>query len=88
MFVGAIVALMGLVTVLRGQQAAPAAAQFSHLARTPKDAAEFEVMFQQIKDWGRWGNNDQLGAANQITPAKRKEAAGLIKAGRHRLALT
>jgi len=39
------------------------------------------VMFQQIKNWGRWGNQDQLGAANLITDAKRKQAASLIKTG-------
>jgi hypothetical protein len=38
-------------------------------------------MFQQIKNWGRWGADDQLGAANLVTAAKRKQAAALVKSG-------
>jgi kynurenine formamidase len=38
-------------------------------------------MFNDIKNWGRWGPNDQLGAANLITEAKRKEAFKLAKTG-------
>jgi hypothetical protein len=32
--------------------------------------------------WGRWGNDDPIGALNLITPAKRVEAAGLVRSGR------
>ncbi len=39
-------------------------------------------MFEVIKNWGRWGADDQLGALNLITDQKRKEAAGLVKVGR------
>ncbi len=49
--------------------------------RAPRNAAEFDVMFQQIKNWGRWGADDQLGSANLVTPAKRKQAAALVKTG-------
>ncbi len=34
-----------------------------------------------MKNWGRWGADDQLGAANLITDAKRKEAAALVRNG-------
>jgi kynurenine formamidase len=34
-----------------------------------------------VKNWGRWGKDDQLGAANLITDAKRKQAAALAKNG-------
>src|SRR5688572_28084448 len=50
-------------------------------ARIPKNAAEFDQMFQQVKNWGRWGPDDQLGAANLITDAKRRQAADLVKQG-------
>src|SRR5438552_4360450 len=50
-------------------------------ARFPKNAAEFDQMFNQVKNWGRWGPNDQLGAANLITEAKRKQALGVAKTG-------
>jgi kynurenine formamidase len=68
----------------RGAAQAPAEPVLSpgpSAARFPKDAAEFDKMFQQVKNWGRWGPNDQLGAANLITEAKRRQAADLVKNG-------
>ena len=50
-------------------------------ARFPRNAEEFDQMFNQVKNWGRWGKNDQLGAANLITEAKRKQALALAKQG-------
>jgi hypothetical protein len=49
--------------------------------RAPRNVAEFDTLFQQIKNWGRWGPDDQLGTVNLITPAKRKQAAALVKTG-------
>jgi kynurenine formamidase len=49
--------------------------------RAPRNAVEFDALFQQVKNWGRWGPNDQLGAANLVTEAKRRQAAGLAKLG-------
>src|SRR4029077_8921391 len=49
--------------------------------RAPRNADEFDTLFQQVKNGGRWGPNDELGSVNLITPAKRKAAAGLIKTG-------
>ena len=49
--------------------------------RAPRNAAEFDTLFQQVKNWGRWGPDDQLGSVNLITPAKRKQAAALVKTG-------
>jgi kynurenine formamidase len=50
-------------------------------ARFPRNAEEFDQLFQQVKNWGRWGADDQLGAANLITEAKRKQAVALAKSG-------
>ncbi len=50
-------------------------------ARYPKNAAEFDELFHKVSNWGRWGKNDELGAANLITAAKQKQAAGLVKQG-------
>lgn len=36
---------------------------------------------KELSNWGRWGKDDELGAANLITPEKRKRAAGLVKNG-------
>ena len=33
-------------------------------------------------NWGRWGEDDQRGAINLITPEKRKQAAALVQRGR------
>jgi kynurenine formamidase len=49
--------------------------------RSPRNAAEFDAMFQQIKNWGRWGPDDQLGSANLVTAVKRKQAVSLAKTG-------
>ena len=34
------------------------------------------------RNWGRWGKDDQVGAINLITPAKRAAAARLVRTGR------
>jgi kynurenine formamidase len=49
--------------------------------RAPHNAAEFDTLFQQVKNWGRWGKDDQLGSANLVTSAKRKQAVALVKDG-------
>ena len=33
------------------------------------------------RNWGRWGDDDQVGAVNMITPEKRIQAAGMVKTG-------
>jgi kynurenine formamidase len=42
---------------------------------------DFRRAFKELSNWGRWGDNDQLGAANFITPEKRKQAIALAKEG-------
>ena len=59
---------------------APAAAPAGE-RRFPRNAEEFDQMFQQVKNWGRWGADDQKGSANLVTDAKRREAAALVKSG-------
>jgi kynurenine formamidase len=49
--------------------------------RAPRNAAEFDEMFQKVKNWGRWGKDDQLGSANLVTADKRKKAVALVKNG-------
>lgn len=49
--------------------------------RSPRNAAEFDALFKQVSNWGRWGKEDQLGAVNLITAAKRKQATALVKSG-------
>ncbi len=50
-------------------------------SRAPRTADEYDALFQQVKNWGRWGPDDRLGAANLVTDAKRRQAASLVKLG-------
>ncbi|MBI2480902.1 MAG: cyclase family protein [Planctomycetia bacterium] len=43
--------------------------------------ADVERLHTELSNWGRWGNEDQLGALNLITPEKRKQAAALVREG-------
>lgn len=43
--------------------------------------ATIDLWMKQLSNWGRWGKEDQLGAINLITPAKRRQAAALVKDG-------
>src|SRR5437588_10410725 len=49
--------------------------------KTITTEAEFHQAMKDLSNWGRWGQDDELGAANLITPGKRKQAAGLVKEG-------
>jgi kynurenine formamidase len=42
---------------------------------------DFRRAMKELSNWGRWGDKDELGAANLITPAKRKQAAALAREG-------
>jgi kynurenine formamidase len=43
--------------------------------------ADFRRAMKELSNWGRWGADDELGAANLITPVKRKLALALAKEG-------
>lgn len=43
--------------------------------------AMVESWMNELSNWGRWGEDDQMGAVNLITAAKRKQAAALVKDG-------
>jgi len=42
---------------------------------------DVDKMMKDLSNWGRWGKDDQIGALNLITPAKRKQAAALVRDG-------
>jgi kynurenine formamidase len=44
-------------------------------------SAEVKALFDRISNWGRWGKDDERGALNFITAAKRASAAKLVKTG-------
>ena len=59
-------------SLVSGQNARPAIAS----------DADFRRAMKELSNWGRWGEMDELGAANLITPAKRKQALALAREGR------
>jgi kynurenine formamidase len=65
---------VGLGVALAAQNGSPT-------PRFPRNAAEFDQLFEQVSNWGRWGKNDQLGSANLVTVAKRKQALALAREG-------
>jgi kynurenine formamidase len=51
-------------------------------ARPNVSLAEFEAIFESVKNWGRWGPDDVLGTLNYITPDHVRRAASLVRTGR------
>jgi len=41
--------------------------------------ADYQRALKELSNWGRWGADDEIGAANLITTAKRKQAVALAK---------
>lgn len=42
---------------------------------------DFHRVMEELSNWGRWGDDDELGQANFITPQKRVAAAALVTEG-------
>ena len=47
------------------------------------DPSEEEIIgwFDTLSNWGRWGQDDQLGTLNLVTPQRRAAAAALVREG-------
>ncbi len=69
------VAVLGVATLLLS-----ASAGTSQPAKTVT-RAQFDTWKKELSNWGRWGSDDELGAVNLITPAKRRQAAALVADG-------
>lgn len=65
------IALLALALV--ASAAAPAGHDLSQ--------ADIERWMTELSNWNRWGSDDQMGTVNLITPAKRKQAAALVREG-------
>ena len=50
--------------------------------RTPPSAEEYQAYKERFRNWGRWGDDDQLGTLNHITEETRRTAASLVREGR------
>ena len=66
---------------LLGLGAAALAAQEATRSDHKMTKADVDKWMTDLSNWGRWGKDDQLGTLNLITPAKRKEAASMVKEG-------
>ncbi|AGC44862.1 cyclase [Myxococcus stipitatus DSM 14675] len=75
--------IQALVIASVGWSSTVAAAPPEKSASTPglSTPESIQAWKKQHRNWGRWGAEDQLGAANLISPAKRREAAKLVREG-------
>lgn len=48
---------------------------------SPLDLKQFDVLFNRLKNWGRWGPDDERGTLNYITADKTATAARLVRTG-------
>jgi kynurenine formamidase len=48
---------------------------------TPATRAEIDEIFERVKNWGRWGPEDERGALNFITDAVRQKGARTVQDG-------
>jgi hypothetical protein len=62
---------VGQTVAMRAQNADP----------PPVSAEQYARWKMDLSNWGRWGKDDQIGALNLITPAKRRQAAALVRDG-------
>ncbi|HLJ17775.1 MAG TPA: cyclase family protein [Bryobacteraceae bacterium] len=67
--------------VLLAAASVPYAQSPANSRPTIKSEEDFRRAFKELSNWGRWGKDDELGAANFITPEKRKQAVALVKEG-------
>ena len=51
-------------------------------SQRPVSLAEFDAVYESVKNWGRWGPDDERGTMNYITPDKIAAAAGTVRKGR------
>ena len=72
--------VIGLI-VLSVAVSIPYAHSQSNPRPTIANEADFHRAMKELSNWGRWGADDELGAANLITTAKRKQALALAKEG-------
>jgi kynurenine formamidase len=79
----AVVALAGAVHGLTARAQGPAEPVPPTVAEGYPllNEAEFDRIFKQTSNWGRWGKDDIKGTYNLLTPEKRKQAAALVKTG-------
>ena len=51
-------------------------------SRTPPTDAEYAEYRTRYRNWGKWGDDDEFGTLNHVTPDGRRAAAALVTEGR------
>ena len=74
------IAMMATMTMTMADAGAPAPQQASGSDQAVTKE-QYEQWKKDLSNWGRWGKDDEIGTVNLITPAKRKQAAALVKEG-------
>jgi kynurenine formamidase len=69
-------ARFALVVAIAAATVARSAAQVPEVSR-----AQVDRWMTELSNWGRWGEGDQKGTLNLITPAKRRAALRLVRDG-------
>ncbi len=72
-----ILAAVALTGCLAVQASMPQAGE----SRPPVTETQYEQWKTDLTNWGRWGEDDEIGALNLITPAKRLQAVALVEDG-------
>ena len=69
--------------VAAGVAAAPACGVSTEQPSEPPlvSQAQYDRWIDELSNWGRWGPDDELGAFNLVTPARRAAAAALVTEG-------
>jgi hypothetical protein len=75
------VLVIGLIALGAVTASIPQAQSQTTARPTLANEADYLRAMKELSNWGRWGKDDELGAANLITPAKRKQAVTLVTEG-------
>ena len=57
-------------------------ARMTQERRVDVSAAEFRALFQAVSNWGRWGEDDELGTLNELSADRVVAATRLVGSGR------
>ena len=72
--------MIGFIVLSVAVSVPPARAQ-NNARPTIANEEDYHRALKELSNWGRWGADDELGAANLITPAKRKQSLATAKEG-------
>ena len=79
--IGYRIGVAGIVSVLLAAWLAVSAPPLGAQAADEVTAETIAGWMSELSNWGRWGDADELGTLNLVTPEKRREALALATAG-------